>query len=192
MNRVLVTGGSGFLGSHCVLKLIHAGYKIRATVRSQARADEARKMLASAGAQSADQVDFVQADLTRDDGWQTAMAGCEYVLHIASPFPSGVPKHENEIIVPARDGTLRVLRAARDAGVRRVVVTSSFAAVGYGGKPKNGATYTELDRTDPALPNPPYIRSKAIAERVAWDFVSSEGGSLEMTVINPVGIFGPV
>ncbi|MBB6290640.1 dihydroflavonol-4-reductase [Pseudomonas sp. SJZ103] len=192
MNRVLVTGGSGFLGSHCALKLLHAGYSVRATVRSQAKADEVRKMLVSAGASSVGEVEFVQADLTRDDGWQAAMAGCEYVLHVASPFPSGVPKDDNEIILPARDGTLRVLRAARDSGVKRVVVTSSFAAVGYGGKPKNGTTYTELDWTDPTVPNSPYIRSKAIAERAAWDFVSSEGGNLELAVVNPVGIFGPV
>lgn len=192
MNRVLVTGGSGFLGSHCVLKLLHAGYSVRATVRSQAKADEVRKMLDSAGAPSAGMVEFVQADLMSDDGWQAAMTGCEYVLHVASPFPSAVPKDEDEIILPARDGTLRVLRAAREAGVKRVVVTSSFAAVGYGGKPKSGSAYTELDWTDPTLPNPPYIRSKAIAERAAWDFVNAEGGTLELAVINPVGIFGPV
>lgn len=192
MSKVLVTGGSGFLGSHCIHRLLHDGYSVRATVRSQAKAEEARKMLVSAGAVSTDEVEFVLADLMRDDGWQAAMTGCDYVLHVASPFPSGVPRDENEIILPARDGTLRVLRAARDAGVKRVVVTSSFAAVGYGSKPKNGTTYTELDWTDPALPNPPYIRSKAIAERAAWDFVRSEGGSLELAVINPVGIFGPV
>ena len=149
-------------------------------------------MLSSVDAVSAGNVEFVLADLMHDDSWQAAMTGCDYVLHVASPFPSQTPKDEDEIILPARDGTLRVLRAARDAGVKRVVVTSSFAAVGYGGKPMHGATYTEVDWTDPALPNPPYIRSKAIAERAAWDFVSSEGGGLEMAVINPVGIFGPV
>lgn len=192
MNRVLVTGGSGFLGSHCVLKLLDAGYSVRATVRSQVKADETRKTLASAGAASAGEVEFVQADLMSDEGWQAAMAGCEYVLHVASPFPSAVPKDENEIILPARDGTLRVLRAARDAGVKRVVVTASFATIGYGGKPQAGAAYTERDWTDPTLPNPPYIRSKAIAERAAWDLVSTEGRGLELAVINPVGIFGPV
>ncbi|BEO69401.1 dihydroflavonol-4-reductase [Serratia marcescens] len=192
MSKVLVTGGSGFLGSHCILKLLHDGYGVRATVRSQAKAEETRQMLTTAGAVSAGEVEFVLADLMCDDGWPAAMAGCDYVLHVASPFPSGAPKDENDIILPARDGTLRVLRAARDAGVKRVVVTSSFAAVGYGGKPKNGTAYTELDWTDPALPNPPYIRSKAIAERAAWDFIQSEGRNLELVVINPVGIFGPV
>lgn len=192
MSKVLVTGGSGFLGSHCVLRLLHDGHSVRATVRSQAKAEEARKTLVSAGAKSADSVEFVLADLMSDDGWQAAMAGCEYVLHVASPFPSAIPKDENEIILPARDGTLRVLRAARDAGVKRVVVTSSFAAVGYGGRPKTGAAYTESDWTDPTLPNPPYIRSKVIAERAAWDFIESEGRHLELTVVNPVGIFGPV
>lgn len=149
-------------------------------------------MLASAGAPSAGEVELVQADLMSDAGWQAAMAGCEHVLHVASPFPAAAPKDEDEVILPARDGTLRVLRAAREAGVRRVVVTSSFAAIGYGGRPRSDAAYTELDWTDPALPNPPYIRSKAIAERAAWDFVSAEGRGLELAVVNPVGIFGPV
>jgi len=191
MTKVLVTGGSGFLGGHCVLKLVHAGYSVRVTVRSMRKADEAKAMLAAAGVPSGHDVEFVQADLTKDDGWQAATAGCEYVLHVASPFPSSVPSDENEIIVPAREGTLRVLRAARDAGVRRVVVTSSFAAVGYGADARR-APYDETDWTDPALPNPAYIRSKVVAERAAWDFIHTEGGDLELSVVNPVGIFGPV
>lgn len=192
MNRVLVTGGTGFLGSHCVIKLLLAGYSVRTTVRSAAKANEARKIFASAGVASAGEIDYVQADLLSDDGWQAAMTGCDYVLHVASPFPAAVPKDENEIIVPARDGTLRVLRAARDAGVKRVVVTSSFAAIGYGASPQSRSAYTELDWTDPKLANPPYIRSKVIAERAAWDFIHTESSGLELAVVNPVGIFGPV
>ena len=192
MSTVLVTGGSGFLASHCILSLLNHGYSVRATVRSLQSAERTRQMLASTNASSAGRVEFVTADLTGDDGWQDAMSGCEHVLHVASPFPAVEPKDAEELIRPARDGTLRILRAARDAQVRRVVVTSSFAAVGYGGKPQSGAVYTESDWTDPSLPNAPYIRSKAIAERAAWDFVKAEGRGLEMAVVNPVGIFGPV
>jgi nucleoside-diphosphate-sugar epimerase len=119
------------------------------------------------------------------------VAGCDYVLHVASPFPSSVPKDENELIRPAREGALRVLRAARDAGVKRVVLTSSFAAVGYGA-PGRTATFTEADWTDVSDPSTqPYVKSKTLAERAAWDFVGGEG-VLELAVVNPVGVFGPV
>ncbi|MEA1676516.1 aldehyde reductase [Nitrospirillum sp. BR 11163] len=190
MGVVLVTGGSGFVASHVILKLLSDGHEVRTTVRSGSRERLVREMLRNGGQEPDDQLRFFEADLTRDEGWATAVADCDYVLHVASPFPSGVPKDENELIVPARDGTLRVLRAARDAGVRRVVMTSSFAAVGYGRQHRAGA-YTEEDWTEPDAPNPPYIKSKAIAERTAWDFMDREGGALELSVINPVGIFGP-
>ena len=119
------------------------------------------------------------------------MAGCDYVLHVASPFPAGVPKHEDELIVPAREGALRVLRAAREAGVKRVVLTSSFAAIGYGHAPQDTpfdeAQWTNLNSTD----LPPYVKSKTLAERAAWDFIAAEGHGLELAVINPVVVFGP-
>ena len=127
-----------------------------------------------------------------DAGWPAAVAGCEYVLHIASPFPSTVPKDENELIIPAREGALRVLRASRDAGVKRVVLTSSFAAVGYG-HPEQEAGFTEKDWTDPSGADVmPYTKSKTLAERAAWDFIDREGAGLELAVVNPVGVFGPV
>jgi nucleoside-diphosphate-sugar epimerase len=127
-----------------------------------------------------------------DAGWPAAVAGCEYVLHIASPFPSTVPKDENELIVPAREGALRVLRAARDAGVKRLVQTSSFAAVGYG-HAEQERVFTEKDWTDPdGADVMPYTKSKTLAERAAWDFISREGAGLELAVVNPVGVFGPV
>lgn len=148
-------------------------------------------MLTSGGATALENLSFYAADLLSDAGWNEAVAGCDYVLHVASPFPSQAPKDENELIVPARDGTLRVLRASRDAGIKRVVLTSSFAAIGYGKHPSN-TPFTEADWTDASAPNPPYIKSKTIAERAAWDFMTKEGGDLELTVINPVGIFGPV
>ncbi len=125
-----------------------------------------------------------------DDGWKAAMAGVDEVYHVASPIPPAQPKDPDELIVPAREGTLRVLRAARDAGARRVVLTSSFAAIGY--TPKPGAEFTEDDWTDPDMPGlPPYPRSKTIAERAAWDFMNSEGGGTELVVVNPTFILGP-
>src|SRR5262245_31449666 len=129
---VLVTGGSGFVGSHVVLQLLNAGHRVRTTVRSLSREKGVRAVLEGAGAQPGDRLSFIAADLERDEGWAEALAGCEYVMHVASPMPLGEPKDENEVIVPARDGVLRVLRAARDAKVRRVVLTSSCGAIYYG------------------------------------------------------------
>lgn len=192
MSTVLVTGGSGFIGSHCILELLSAGHTVRATVRSLAREQDAREMLAEGGAEPTGRLTFYAADLEHDAGWPAAVAGVDYVLHVASPFPPSVPKDENELIVPAREGALRVLRASRDAGVKRVVLTSSFAAVGYGTKPQD-KPFDETDWTDTNIPNlQPYVKSKTIAERAAWDFMAREGGSLELSVVNPVAVFGPV
>ena len=128
----------------------------------------------------------------KDEGWRQATEGCEFVHHVASPFPASVPKHENDLIVPAREGTLRVLRAARDAGVKRVVVTSSFAAIGYG-QPPMGRPFTEADWSNPnSTEIGAYAKSKTLAERAAWDFIEREGGGLQLAVVNPVGVFGPV
>src|SRR3954470_17335976 len=182
---VLVTGGSGFVGSHCIRRLFEDGYRVRATVRSLAREAEVREMAGDGP------LELVAADLTADEGWAEAVAGCEYVLHIASPFPLAQPKHEDDLIVPAREGALRGLRAARDARVKRVVMTSSFAAIGYGLKPQTGP-FDENSWTDVnGYGATPYIKSKTIAERAAWDFVASEGGP-ELSVVNPVAILGPV
>ncbi|MGB6546107.1 MAG: aldehyde reductase, partial [Candidatus Acidiferrales bacterium] len=192
MSTVLVTGGSGFIGAHCILQLLDAGHRVRTTVRSLAREGDVRAMLKVGGAEPGDRLQFVAADLEGDAGWAEAVAGCEFVLHVASPFPPTVPKDENELIVPAREGALRVLRAARDAGVKRVVLTSSFAAIGYGHAPQT-APFNETDWTDPNGADVlPYIKSKTLAERAAWDFIAKEGGALELSVVNPVGVFGPV
>jgi nucleoside-diphosphate-sugar epimerase len=192
MGTVLVTGGSGFIGSHCILQLLAAGHSVRTTVRSQKREHDVRALLKEGGAEPGDRLSFAMADLQKDAGWSDAVAGCEYVLHVASPFPPSIPKHEDELVVPARDGALRVLRASRDAGVKRVVLTSSFAAIGYG---HDGATPT-FDETSWTDPNGadvlPYVKSKTVAERAAWDFVAKEGGGLELSAVNPVGVFGPV
>jgi len=192
MSKVLVTGGSGFIGGHLILQLLAAGHQVRATLRSLAREAQVRATLQAAGATADGDLAFFAADLESDAGWPQAVSGCDYVMHVASPFPQGIPKHEDEIIVPARDGALRVLRAGRDAGVRRVVLTSSFAAIGYGhavrAAPFDETSWTDLDGDDVL----PYIKSKTIAERAAWDFVQRNGGNLQLSVVNPVGVFGPV
>src|ERR1700681_3753569 len=194
MSVVLVTGGSGFIGSHCILQLLAGGHQVRTTVRSLKREADVRAMLKEGGAdsQSIGRLSFFAADLEKDAGWPEAVDGCEYVLHVASPLPANVPKHEDELIVPAREGTLRVLRASREAGVKRVVLTSSFAAIGYGQKPRT-TPFTETDWTNPSAADvSPYVKSKTLAERAAWDFIGREGGALELAVVNPVGVFGPV
>ena len=191
MSTVLVTGGSGFVGSHVILQLLSAGHQVRTTVRSLKREDDVRGMLRNGGADPGDRLSFRVADLEHDEGWAAAAAGCDYVIHPASPIPAVAPKTEDELIVPARDGVLRVLKASRDARVRRVVFTSTCGAIYYGHPPRkepfDETSWTNLDGEMSA-----YVRSKAIAERAAWDFLAAEGGGLEMSVVNPSGIFGPV
>jgi nucleoside-diphosphate-sugar epimerase len=184
-----VTGGSGFIGSYCILELLRAGYRVRTTVRSPDREATVREQL---GAESAEALSFATADLTADAGWAEAVSGCDFVLHLASPFPLGPPKHEDDLIVPAREGALRVLAAARDARVKRVVMTSSFAAIGYG-VPIRDRPFTEEDWSDPDGDGvSAYAKSKTLAERAAWDFVEREGDGLELAVVNPVAVLGPV
>ncbi|WP_063695401.1 SDR family oxidoreductase [Bradyrhizobium embrapense] len=191
MSTVLVTGGSGFIGAHTILQLLADGHAVRTTLRNLDRSKDVIAMLREGGALAADQIGFATADLTRDDGWREAVAGCDYVLHVASPLGAPVPEDENELIVPAREGTLRVLRAARDAGVKRVVVTSSFAAIGYGHPPQaapfDETTWSNLDGPDVQA----YPKSKTLAERAAWEFVAREGNGLELAVVNPTAVFGP-
>lgn len=178
MSRVLVTGGNGYLGTQVIAGLLRQGREVRATVRSVDSEPEIREALCRGGADDAG-LEVVRADLTSDDGWLTATAGVEEVHHVASPIPPAQPEDPDELILPAREGTLRVLRAARESGARRVVLTSSFAAVGY--SPKAERDYTEADWTDPDTPGlPPYPRSKAIAERAAWDLIESESGDTEL------------
>jgi len=188
---VLVTGGSGFVAIHCIDQLLRAGYNVRTTVRSLKREPDVREALKNAGTPRQQALTFTEADLSRDNGWPEAVAGCRFVLHVASPFPASVPKHEDELILPAREGALRVLRASRDAGVQRVVQTSSFAAIGYGHKPQT-APFDETSWTNVDGPGvSAYAKSKTLAERAAWDFLTREGGELELSVVNPVGVFGP-
>ena len=186
--RVLVTGASGYIAGFVIQRLVAEGWTVRGTVRNLAKADAARAALGLTPAQ----LELVAADLDADAGWDAAVEGCTYVMHIASPLPAGIPKDDDELVRPARDGALRVLAAARNAGVRRVVMTSSTAAICYG---MNGAsaTFTEADWTDPTHPDTyPYVRSKVIAERAARDFIATEGGALELVTINPGAVIGPV
>ncbi|HTB97460.1 MAG TPA: aldehyde reductase [Terracidiphilus sp.] len=192
MSTVLVTGGSGFIASHVILQLLAAGHQVKTTVRDLKRETDVRTLLKQGGLEPGDHVQFFAANLENDGGWPEAVAGCEFVLHVASPFPPNLPKHEDELIIPAREGALRVLRAARDAGVQRVVLTSSFAAVGYG-HPVQAAPFDETSWTNVAAPDVmPYSKSKTLAERAAWEFIAREGGALELATVNPVGVFGPV
>lgn len=191
MSTVLVTGGSGFIGSHVILQLLSAGHTVHTTVRDLKREPELRARLKQGASDPGNRLQLFAADLMNDAGWKEAAAGCAFVQHVASPFPATVPKQEDELIRPAREGALRVLRAARDAGVQRVVLTSSFAAVGYG-HPEQGAPFDETSWTNLNGPGlTAYVKSKTLAERAAWEFVAREGGGMELATVNPVAVFGP-
>lgn len=191
MATVLVTGGSGFIGSYCILACLGAGHTVRTTVRNLAREPTVRETLAPvAGQEALNRLSFFAADLENDAGWRAAVAGCDYVLHVASPTLTQIPKNDDEMVVPAREGVLRVLRFARDAGVKRVVLTSAFGAVGYGHPPRD-RPFTEDDWTLINDTVPPYQKSKTLSERAAWDFIAREGGSLELSAVNPTGVLGP-
>jgi dihydroflavonol-4-reductase len=187
---VLVTGGSGFLGGWCIVELLRRGYEVRTTVRDLSREQAVRDAVGSEI--SADgSLSVLAADLRADDGWEEAARGCDYALHVASPFPPAQPKDPDELIVPAREGTRRVLRAALAAGIERVVVTSSVAAVSGGakpgGKPLDESDWTDLDNQSLS----PYVRSKTIAEQAAWDLVREAGAEDRLAVVNPGAIVGP-
>ncbi|KAA6463236.1 aldehyde reductase [Acidobacteria bacterium AB60] len=191
MSKVLVTGGSGFIASYVILQLLQADHEVRTTVRNLNREEEVREMLRAGGIDAGKQLTFVTADLEKDAGWNVAVAGCAYVHHVASPFPASPPRHENDLILPAREGARRVLRASRDAGVKRVVLTSSYAAIGYGRQPLD-RPFDERDWSDPDADIGAYPKSKTLAEKAAWDFIREEGAGMELAVVNPVGVFGPV
>jgi dihydroflavonol-4-reductase len=189
---VLVTGGSGYIAGFCIAQLLREGWYVRSTVRSLARADEVRSAIGKL-VDPAGRLSFVAADLNDDRGWADAVAGCDYVLHVASPLPSTNPKDDDELVRPARDGALRVLAAAKQAGVKRVVMTASTAAIAYGHGGRH-APFTEADWSDETNRDDTsaYERSKTIAERAAWAWLKEKGGSLELVTINPGAVLGPV
>ncbi|MEE9388070.1 MAG: aldehyde reductase [Paracoccaceae bacterium] len=192
---VLLTGATGFIAKHIALKLLNAGYDVVGSVRSVSRGDEVRAAVAphlNKGVDLNKNLRFVALDLGRDDGWDAAMDGIDILMHTASPFPLQAPKDENELIRPAVDGTLRALKAAHKAGIKRVVLTSSFAAVMRAKLPAGRTAYNESDWSDPQDPNiDTYSKSKTLAERAAWDFVKNDAPEMALTTINPTLVMGP-
>ncbi len=185
---VLVTGGSGYIAGFLIRLLIERGWTVNTTIRNLAREPEVRAALGV----PAERLRFFAADLERDDGWAEAMAGCSHVAHVASPFPAEKMPDE-ALIRPARDGALRALRFAKEAGVERFVLTSSVAAVAYGHEPLNGDLYTEADWTDVTAPGTSaYVKSKTIAERAARDWMAENGAGMEFCSVNPAAVLGPV
>ena len=190
--RILVTGGTGYIAGVLIRCLLAEGWAVHTTVRDLAREPALRKLLGAQRGAGREQLRCFAADLRADEGWAAAAAGCSHVAHLASPLPAGVPRDASELIVPARDGALRALRAARDAGVQRVVMTSSVAAIAYGHGPGEHR-FTERDWTNLDAPGvPPYVQSKTLAERAARDWVAREGGGLEFCTVNPSVVLGPV
>jgi len=189
---VLVTGGSGFLGGHAIAGLLEKGYKVRTTVRNLKREPEVRTAISHV-ADTPDALDFFTADLDDDAGWTEAAEGCDYILHSASPFPKAQPKDPQDLIVPAREGALRVVKAGLATGVKRIIMTSSVAAVRGDGGPSRDTPYTEEDWTDVNAPGlTPYAQSKTIAEQSVWDLVDESGDSDRVAMVNPSLILGPV
>ncbi len=192
---VVVTGASGYIAKHIVHQLLDAGYSVRGTVRTAARGQEitdaVRPILVEADNLD-ERLRFVELDLTRDEGWGEAMAGADFLLHTASPFPMVQPKDEAAVIRPAVDGTLRALKAARDAGIKRVVMTSSVVAVVNRKLEPGREVYDERDWTDIDDPRAaPYAKSKTLAEKAAWEFVEAQAPDIQFTVINPGFVVGP-
>ncbi|MBO9562508.1 MAG: aldehyde reductase [Niastella sp.] len=187
---VLVTGGSGFIASYCIIALLNNGYKVRATLRSLKKVDLVKQMLQEGGILSFNDLSFAEADLQDKASWVKAIEGCQYVIHVASPTPHTDAKTEDDFVIPARNGVLFVLRAAKNAGVKRVVLTSAFGAVGFG--TVKTTPYTEEDWTVLNDTVYPYQRSKTISEKAAWDFISNDGKGMELAVVNPTGVLGPI
>ena len=189
MEKVLVTGASGFIAEHCIIELLKNGYSVKGSLRSMNREQEVRDAIKT-GAND-ENLEFCKLDLLEDDGWEDAMLDCDYLMHVASPFVIEDPKDENELIKPAKEGTLRALNAAKKAGIKRVVLTSSVAAVNSHmmSGTSDHTTWTDINSKYVT----PYQKSKTIAEKAAWDFYNNQDSNnkMELTVINPGGVMGP-
>lgn len=186
-DKVLVTGGTGYIGGEVIDQLLAKGYSVNTTVRNKAKSEP---RLRERWPDAVERLQVFQADLMNDDGWAQANAGCDAVEHVASPFPLGVPKHKDELVVPAREGTLRALRFAKDAGVKRFVQTSSAAAIAYGYPDRDHFDHTDWTNLDAGVA--PYIESKTVAERAARDWVAENAPEMIFCSVNPVAVFGPV
>ncbi|MEL6567983.1 MAG: aldehyde reductase [Pseudomonadota bacterium] len=193
MANVLVTGATGFIASHCIVKLLERGHTVRGTARSTSRAGALNTLL-SDYMEKAVEIPLVAADLSKDAGWEDAVDGIDAILHVASPIPENLPRDADELIRPARDGALRLLKAAKEASVNRVVMTSSVAAIAYGWGDERPEKMTEEHWSNPdnIKDNTAYTRSKTIAEKAAWEYVNGDGAGLQLTTINPSAVLGPV
>jgi len=187
---VLVTGGNGYVAGWCIVELLKRGYVVRTTIRSLSKEPTVRSSIAAAA--DTRKLTFFVADLTKDDGWEEAVAGCDYALHVASPLGMNNSRNPNDLIIPARDGTLRVLRSAVTARVKRVVMTSAANAASPSSYTEDGVTDETLwtDSDDPTLI--PYRRSKTLAEKAAWEFMKAVEGNTTLTTILPGAVFGPI
>jgi dihydroflavonol-4-reductase len=192
MDKVLVTGGTGFIGLHCIQQLLDSGYEVRTTIRTESRKEEVIEAMRKHSS-NPERLEVVIADLLKDDGWNEDVSGCRYVLHIASPFFLEIPENENILIKPAVEGTLRVLNACKENKVKKVVLTSSVAAIGYG-HVKDKKIFDENDWSQTDEDISPYAKSKTLAEKTAWNFIKelSNENRFELTVINPVAVTGPM
>lgn len=188
--KVLLTGISGFVGQHCAVELLKSGYKVRGSIRNLTKQDEVLNGISKV-IEPKNDIEFCELDLLSDSGWDDAMQGCDYVLHVASPFAIAEPKNENEMIKPAVEGTLRALKAAKRAGVKKVVLTSSTVAM-MGDNKNNHLTQESWTNSETDKVGA-YIKSKTLAEKAAWDFYTTQTGDnkIELTVINPGPIYGP-
>ncbi|MCW9705557.1 SDR family oxidoreductase [Fodinibius salsisoli] len=193
-NKVLLTGVTGFLGSHTTIQLLEKGYEVTGTLRSMDRAKSIKKIIGRHTSHM-DRLHFAKADLTDDQVWDTLMPGMDFVQHIASPFPRELPDHEDDLIIPAKNGALNVLKAAADHNVKRVVLTSSIGSIVYGRTNGNrGGMYSESDWTNiqNTEDTTPYFRSKTIAEKAAWQFMEQDRSEMELATVCPGAILGPV